>query len=104
MSKIILNMSKKFELIDSGKSSGDSWYKGLKFYKTKYDDVYITDYDRDTTDDLKKEGLMAIISVGRIHARWKFTMLFLEDENIMNSIIEDFYSQLQKLPKLKHQN
>ena len=68
----IQNVSKRYGFEKTEIHEGMSFLLNCSFYKTKYDDIYITDYDFRKADDLEKKDL---------------SMLFYRKRGVMNTQI-----------------
>jgi hypothetical protein len=66
----IHNFSKHYGFEKTEIHEGMSFVLDCSFYKTKYDDIYITDYDFRNEDDLEKNDL---------------SMLFYKKRGVMNT-------------------
>ena len=68
----IHNVSKRYGFEKTEFHEGMSFVLHCSFYKTKYNDIYITDYDFRNADDLEKKDL---------------SMLFYRKRGVMNTQI-----------------
>ena len=89
----------EYKLIDSGKTIGDSFAMGCKIYKTKYDDLFLSEIDTSTGKDLRFERLLCSVhkngqKIGCI------SKTFLEDKSEMDALVEEYYEKCHT--RIKH--
>lgn len=69
----------EYKLIDSGKTIGDSFVTGCKIYKTKYDDLFLSEIDTKSGEDVRPKGILCILNK---HGR---TIGYISKEYLKNS-------------------
>ena len=86
----------EYKLIDSGKTIGDSLVMGCKIYKTKYDDLWLSEIDTYSGKDLRGDNILCLVSKNGRQIGWLSTLL-LEDEEEMNTEIDFYYIKDKQL-------
>ncbi|AGO47357.1 hypothetical protein Phi19:1_gp067 [Cellulophaga phage phi19:1] len=96
---VIKNVSKRYGFEKTELSEGISFVLNCSFYKTKYDNIYITDYDFRNYDDLEKKDLSMLLyrCSGVVNAQVISNTLLI-DENAFNFVLDNFmYESSNKL-------
>ena len=90
----IQNVSKCYGFKKTELHEGISFLLNCSFYKTKYDDIYITDYDFRNLDDLEKKDLSMLFY--RKHGVMNTQMIsneLLKDETAFNYALDSFRNE-----------
>jgi hypothetical protein len=83
-----------YGLKKTDKSVETSALLDCSFWLTKYEDIYVTDYDFNTNEDLEEKGiLMLYFMKGNFRAYQKFSIVLLENQEQFNQFLELFYNE-----------
>jgi len=90
----IQNVSKRYGFEKTEFHEGMSFVLDCSFYKTKYNDIYITDYDFKNADDLEKKDLSMLFY--KKHGVMNTQMIsneLLKDETAFNYALDSFKNE-----------
>ena len=77
---------------------GSSFALNCSFYITKYDHIYITDYDFNNSDDLEKRGLSMLFYRNHVFFNSKtITDEILKDKKIFKCVLDQFKKDCDNL-------
>ena len=87
-------VSKRYGFEKTELHEGMSFVLGCSFYKTKYDDIYITDYDFRNADDLEKRDLSVLFYRKRgVMNTQMISNELLRDETAFNYALDSFKNE-----------
>ena len=90
----IHNVSKLYGFEKTEFYEGMSFVLDCSFYKTKYDNIYITDYDYKNQDDLEKKDLsMLFYRKAGVMNKKMISNELLKDETAFNYALDSFKNE-----------
>ena len=94
----IRNASKFYRFKETEHHEGYSYALGCRFYTTKYDQVYITDYDSENAEDLEKRDLSMLIYINHLFVKTKIiSNELLKSKKSFNSVLNSFKQECSNI-------
>jgi len=91
----------KLNFVKSKKNISASFALKCSFWETKYNGLFITDYDINNNRSLLDSDLLCLFfRYNGIHASQVFSSCLIEDEKLLFQVIEDLYKSISvKFPE-----